>query len=245
MNARKVLAILITLLLQISLPFALHGHSMPIFLYPGDPLLTMSADEVNVEDISSEEIQSLIDRMLHLSDDNQQDTGFGIMVGLAAPQIGVMKQVILVSSDVDDEGNNQGHMIPFINPKIVWYSDNINWGPEGCYSVDEHLDGKIPRSESIRITAYDRHGNHIDQVFSGFIARILQHEVDHLHGIRFPDRVTEDGTLHWVPDDEYRNYLQTWEHWPLIAPWQLWLDMKEGREFEIPAFLACQRPTDS
>jgi hypothetical protein len=91
--------------------------------------------------------------------------------------------------------------------------------------VDEHLDGKIPRSESIRITAYDREGNFIDRIFSGFTARIFQHEIDHLNGIRFPDRVTEKGILHWVPDNQYH-----------LFPFELWLDMKYGRPCEIPSY---------
>ena len=102
--------------------------------------------------------------------------------------------------------------------------------------MDDHLDGKIPRSESIHITAYDREGNFIDRVFSGFTARIFQHEVDHLNGIRFPDRVSENGTLHWIPDNQYSQYLQQWEEWPLIFPFEHWLDMKYGRPYDPPSF---------
>lgn len=59
------------------------------------------------------------------------------------------------------------------------------------------------RSESIRIEALDRQGNPISQEFSGFTARIFQHEIDHLEGIRFPDRVGTDGILQWVEESQF------------------------------------------
>lgn len=208
--------------------------SMSVFIPPNDALLTMSASHVNVEHILSEEIQSIIDDMLDVTKGNQVDMGNGVMVGLAAPQIGIMKRIIVVDSEVDADRKHLGNLTPYINPQILWYSDEIQWGTEGCYSVDEHLDGKIPRSETIRITAYDRAGNFIDQMFSGFTARIFQHEVDHLNGIRFPDRVGENGILHWIPDNQYSQYLKQWEDWPLIVPFELWLNMKNGRPYEVP-----------
>jgi peptide deformylase len=209
---------------------------MSIFVQPSDASLRMPASSVSVEHILSEEIQSIIDHMLDITKGNQVDMGNGVMVGLAAPQIGIMKRIIIVDSGVDVDRKNLGNLVAYINPQIVWYSDKILCAPEGCYSVDDHLDGKIPRSESIQITAYDREGNFIDRMFSGFTARIFQHEVDHLNGIRFPDRVSENGILHWIPDNQYNQYLQQWEEWPFIFPFELWLDMKYGRPYEIPSF---------
>lgn len=209
---------------------------MSIFVPPSDPSLTMSASSIRIEDILSEEIQSIIDQMLDVTKGNQVDKGFGIMFGLAAPQIGIMKRIIIVDCGVGDDRKDLENLVPYINPQIVWYSDEILWGTEGCYSVDEHIDGKIPRSESVRITAYDREGNFIDRIFSGFTARIFQHEVDHLEGIRFPDRVGENGILHWIPDNQYNQYLKQWENWPLIVPFKLWLDIKYGRPYEVPSF---------
>jgi peptide deformylase len=208
---------------------------MSIFIPPGDSTLTMPAASVHVEDIFSEEIQSTIDHLLALTKGNQVDEGFGVMVGLAAPQIGIMKRIIIVDSGVDVDRKSLGNLVPYINPQIIWHSDKILLGTEGCYSVDEHIDGIIPRFETIRITAYDREGNVVDQIFSGFTARIFQHEVDHLNGIRFPDRVTENGILHWIPDGLYNRYLENWEDWPLIFPFKSWLAMKQGTPYQIPS----------
>lgn len=182
----------------------------------------------------SEEIQSTIDYIVKIAQGNQIDLGNGVMVGLAAPQIGIMKRIIIVDSKANIERRNLGNLIAYINPQIIWYSEEIVLGTEGCYSVDEHLDGKIPRSESICITGYDREGNFVTQLFSGFTARIFQHEIDHLNGIRFPDRVSEKGILHWIPDNQYNRYLKEWENWPLIFPYEQWLNMKYGRPYEAP-----------
>jgi peptide deformylase len=202
---------------------------MSIFIPPGDPSLRSSAASINIEDIVSEELQSIIDHMMDIAKGNQVDVGNGVMVGLAAPQIGIMKRIIIVDCGVDDDRKSLGHLVPYINPQIIWHSDVILRGPEGCYSVDEHLDGIIPRFESVQITAYDREGNFVDRIFSGFTARIFQHEIDHLNGIRFPDRVGENGILHWIPDGQYNQYLEHWEDWTMIFPFELWLDMKQGR----------------
>ena len=206
-----------------------------IFIHPGNPSLTMPSANVHVEDIRTPTIQSIIDQLLDIALGNQIDNGNGVMVGLAAPQIGIMKRIIVVDSEVDADRKKLGSLVAYINPKIIWHSDEIVGGTEGCYSVDEHLDGIIPRFSTVRITAYDRDGKFIDQIFSGFTARIFQHEIDHLNGIRFPDRVTENGILHWVPDNQYNRYLEEWENWPLLFPFESWLNMKEGKPYETPS----------
>ena len=208
---------------------------MPLFTPPGDLSLSMSVPDVCIDSIPSKEIQSIIDYMLDIAKVMQIDTGNGVMVGLAAPQIGISKCIIIVDVGVESDRKNVGNLVAYINPQITWYSKEISWGTEGCYSVDEHVDGKIPRSERIRVTALDREGNPINTLFSSFTARIFQHEVDHLNGIRFPDRVGEHGVLHWIPDNQYNLYLEQWENWPLMFPWQLWLDMKDGRNYEFPS----------
>lgn len=206
---------------------------MSLFTPPHDPSLTMRAAEVCVEDIPSQDIQSIIDLMLDVAKGNQIDLGYGVLLGLAAPQIGILKRIIIVDVGVETDRKDLGNLVAFINPQIIWYSDEISWGPEGCYSVDDHIDGKIPRSEKVHVVALDREGRPIDKTFSGFTAKIFQHEVDHLNGIRFPDRVGKQGVLHWIPDNQYNQYLEQWEDWPLMCPWQIWLNIKEGRPYEF------------
>jgi len=203
--------------------------TLPSFVQHYDPLLKNKALEVPVEHITSEEVQSAIKKMMEVAGNFRENRGNGVMVGLAAPQIGIPLSIIIVDMQVDSSWNNLGGLCAYINPRITWYSDDIIYGIEGCYSVDDHLDGKVPRSNSIELEAFDRQGNIIQLSVSGFTARIFQHEVDHLQGVCFPDRIGPNGTLHWIPDNQYNLYKEQWENWPLICPWKVWLDMKEEK----------------
>lgn len=214
------------------------------FVPSSAPLLQNKAIEVPIDLITSDEMQSIIEKMMHVAGNYREDSGNGVMVGLAAPQIGIPWSVIIVDMRVDSSRNHLGHLVAYINPKITWYSDDIVYGIEGCYSVDEHVDGKVPRSQSIQLEAYDAQGNAIQHTFSGFTARIFQHEVDHLQGLCFPDRVGPNGILHWIPDHQYDLYKEQWENWPLICPWDVWLNMRASKPYKdlIPAGLWSENP---
>ncbi len=204
----------------------------PIFVVPGDPLLTHAAVPVAEEDISSPHIQSIIDEMFSIAKGERQGDG-RVRVGLAAPQIGVCKQIILVDVGADNK-KNLGELKAYINPEIVWRSEEIISDLEGCYSVDDRVVGAVERSERIRLKAFDRHGNIVHEECAGFTARIFQHEVDHLNGIRFPDRVGECGTMYWIENGEFAEFRQKKDSWPHRCSWQMWLAMKAGSSYEAP-----------
>lgn len=208
--------------------------SASFFVLPCDPLLRNKASEIPTDLIVSDEVQSIIEKMMRIVGNYREDRGNGVMVGLAAPQIGIPLSIIIVDMHVDSSWNNLGDLVTYINPRITWSSDDIIYGIEGCYSVDDHLDGKVPRAKSIKLEAYDRQGDLIQQTYSGFTARIFQHEVDHLNGICFPDRIGPNGILHWIPNNQYHLYKEQWENWPLICPWEVWLEMKEGKPYKDP-----------
>jgi peptide deformylase len=195
-------------------------------LVPVDhPVLRMRAIEVPIEEISSLEIQDLIDQMLEIAKGERVDVQKKVMVGLAAPQLGVPKRIILVDMGIDANRKDLGQLVAYINPVILWRSEETEMGREGCYSTD-HLHAVVPRASKVRISAYDRLGQSIEQELTGFTARIFQHEVDHLDGIRFPDRVGPTGKLLWVEDDEYQAYRENWQNWPKICPFGVWLKMR-------------------
>lgn len=205
---------------------------MNVFVEPGNPRLSSPVPEVPVDQICSKEIQAIIDQMYHVAAPERSDVDARVMVGLAAPQIGIYKQIILVDLSVTATRCDLGELRAFINPKIVWRSEEIEFEREGCYSVDSRICGVVPRASKIRITAYDRQGNFIKEELSGFTARIFQHEVDHLQGVRFPDRVGEEGHLHWVEGEEYPEYKKRWQEWPVEVSQDVWKAMKEGRPYE-------------
>lgn len=115
-------------------------------------------------------------------------------VGLAAPQIGVSLRVIIFevpeTRASGAEGDQPMGLQALINPEIDPLDDVMELGWEGCLSIPG-LRGEVPRHAKIRYRGLDGEGNRIDREASGFHARVVQHEVDHLDGILYPERMTD------------------------------------------------------
>lgn len=126
-------------------------------------------------------IDELIDRMLKAMKDANG-------IGLAAPQLGVPLRVIVVAV----AGMKP---LPLINPVIV-SSEGEQIGEEGCLSIPG-LYGEVKRAETVEVEGYDRKGRKVVFEMTELAARVLQHEVDHLDGVLFIDKVDES-TLHWT-----------------------------------------------
>jgi len=107
-------------------------------------------------------------------------------VGIAAPQVGINKNLIWVQR-FDKAGEPFEF---FINPKIIWRSKLIRLGTEGCLSIPDRRED-VERSYAIRLQYWDKKGNIIEENIEGFTTVIFQHEVDHLYGILYPDRLEE------------------------------------------------------
>lgn len=113
-------------------------------------------------------------------------------VGIAAPQVGINRRVILVQRfDKTDYPVEY-----FINPKIVWRSELLNKGPEGDLSIDQFRE-PFYRSYSIRLEYYDLDNKKHDEMVEGFTAVIFQHEIDHLSGILISDKFRNEKTLQY------------------------------------------------
>jgi peptide deformylase len=115
-------------------------------------------------------------------------------VGIAAPQVGINKNLIWVQRF--DKPNEPFEF--FINPKIIWRSKLTRLGAEGCLSIPDRRED-VERSYAIRLQYWDKKGNIIEENIEGFTAVIFQHEVDHLYGILYPDRVEEQSSVEKVP----------------------------------------------
>lgn len=162
-----------------------HSAERPVTKIPAAVLRQKATD---VESVSPK-IEKLINEMLKVL---KKANG----VGLAAPQLSVGKRVIIVSP-LDMKP------LVLINP-VITEADGEQIGQEGCLSIPG-LYGDVKRASRIVVDAYDRRGRSVTYDMEGMAARIVQHEVDHLDGILFVDKV-DISTLHWEhpggPDDQ-------------------------------------------
>lgn len=149
----------------------------------GDPRLLEPARPV--EDFASVELAQLI---VDMRDTMRALNG----AGLAAPQIGVGLQVVIFEVEANPRYPD-AESVPFtvlINPVLTPLSDAMEEGWEGCLSVPG-MRGLVPRHTDLRYQGFDAAGQPIDRSVSGFHARVVQHEVDHLHGILYPMRIRD------------------------------------------------------
>ena len=112
-------------------------------------------------------------------------------VGIAAPQVYISKRIIIVASRPNPRYPNAPEMdaVVMVNPEILEFSQATCLGEEGCLSVPDER-GQVQRAQSIKVRYHTLQGEVIETTFDGFPARIVQHEVDHLNGILFVERVS-------------------------------------------------------
>jgi peptide deformylase len=148
----------------------------PILTAP-DPRLKAVSEPVAKVDA---EIRTLIDDMI--------ETMYGADgIGLAAIQVGVPKRVLVMDIDQKDGKKNP---IAYVNPKILWASEEMATFEEGCLSVPEIWD-EVERPAKIRAEYLDRDGKHHEIEADGLLATCLQHEMDHLEGVLFLDHLSK------------------------------------------------------
>jgi peptide deformylase len=123
-------------------------------------------------------------------------------VGIAAPQVAASIRLFIVASRPSPRYPHAPTMEPtaMINPEIIDRSGSVIAGWEGCLSVPG-LRGLVLRDQSIEVKYFTKHGELVQQELTGFVARIFQHELDHLDGILFPDRVSTPTDL--ITEAEY------------------------------------------
>jgi len=125
------------------------------------------------------------DGPLHLLLDNMRDTMYAAEgIGLAAPQINVARQITVV-----DVGRDESELREFINPTITAREGKVE-SEEGCLSIPDFR-ATIMRSEKVQVNAYDRYGKEFVLDADGLLAICLQHEIDHLDGVLFIDRMSQ------------------------------------------------------
>ena len=160
----------------------------------GDPVLRSPAQLV--DDIRDERIQKLIDDLI-------ATVGQAFGVGIAAPQVAECDRLFIVASRPNARYPKAPVMEPtaIINPRVIAYSTEVIKGWEGCLSIPG-IRGLVPRYQAIEVEYTDRNGKSQKQELTDFIARIFQHEYDHLDGIVFLDRL--ESTQDIMTEQEYQ-----------------------------------------
>ena len=151
----------------------------------GEPILKKECDEVNIKNINED--------IIDIIEDLKSTLEYGTGLGIAAPQIGVDKRIIVVGAKKENIKYNDAEEIPItamINPTWRKISNETDIQYEGCLSVPS-IRGKVERYKDIELTYYDENGKQITRQLHGFFARLVQHECDHLEGIVFLERVKD------------------------------------------------------
>jgi peptide deformylase len=167
----------------------------------GHPALRTPARPLARDQVATADVQALIDDMVETM---RAARG----VGLAAPQVGEELQlfVYLVPAPVPEQSPDPLE-IPLqvvINPMLTPQAGELVYDWEGCLSIPD-LRGLVPRHPAVRVQGLDREGGTLDYVASGFPARIVQHECDHLNGVIFLDRMRDLRSLAYA--DEWDRFV--------------------------------------
>ena len=149
--------------------------ALEIRKYP-DPILRRKAREIEKIDSATRELaHQMVETLI-------AKRGYG----LAAPQVGVLKRLIIV--DVDSESSHDFHIL--INPRILEVSEERVLGVEGCLSIPG-VEAEVERALSVKVSAINIDSEPVELEKSELVARVLQHEIDHLDGVLFIDYLSD------------------------------------------------------
>ena len=153
---------------------------LKLYEYP-DAVLKQKSQRVEKVDV---EVQKILDDMLETM---YASAG----VGLAAPQVGLLKRIVVIDVEQEEDGDDYkaGRPLFLINPEIVWRSEDKVCGEEGCLSVPKQR-AEVERNAKVRVKYTDYNGQEQEIEGDGLLAVCLQHEIDHLDGILYIDRIS-------------------------------------------------------
>ena len=160
----------------------------------GHPVLRKITEAVSEKELRSEATRQFVDDMIETMKEYDG-------VGLAADQVHVSKQIAVLEV-ADNPRYPEKPLVPLtvlINPIITPITEEFEDDWEGCLSIPD-MRGKVPRFKSIRVQALDRNGAPLDFVATGFHARVIQHEWDHLSGKVYLDRMSDLSTLSFITE---------------------------------------------
>jgi len=146
-----------------------------------------------------EKVVGLIEEMTDAAVDWENSRPHEISAALAAVQLDRMDRVVIIRSDFDDK--EEKGFTALINPEIVKYEGTIETDYEGCLSVS-NVYGKVPRHTKVRVKAINIDGEEVRFKAEGFLARVIQHEIDHTQGIVFIDHIKDQEQAFYTLDEK-------------------------------------------
>ena len=147
--------------------------------------------------VITDEVQKLSDDMIAAALDWEDSRPHEISAALAAVQVDKLERIVIVRDDFNQKSSRD--FMTLINPEIVKYEGEVIADYEGCLSV-KHIYGKVPRHSKVRVKAMDLSGNEVRFKAEGFLARVLQHEIDHCNGIVFIDHIKDQTDAFYTLD---------------------------------------------
>jgi peptide deformylase len=157
----------------------------------GDPVLRKKARKVTR---FNDNLRTLVEEMAETMRDARG-------VGLAAPQVGILERIIVVETPEEEDEPGSGRFYAVVNPEIKRASEEQVDGIEGCLSIPGYV-GEVTRHETITLKGQDLRGRRIRIKAEGFLARVFQHEMDHLEGVLFIDQLTAPDRIWSVEEGE-------------------------------------------
>lgn len=159
-----------------------------------NPHLRQKSERIHV---INQEVLDQVAKMTDAALDWEKSRPHEVSAALAAVQVDILKRLVIIRNDFDDKTNDE--FIALINPEIIKYEGEIVEDFEGCLSVN-HIYGKVPRYSKVRVKALALNGQEIKLKAEGFLARVLQHEIDHTNGIVFIDHIKDNPTAFYKLD---------------------------------------------
>ncbi len=177
-------------------------------LLPTNRKLRQACALVLPSQLRTKAVQGEIDQLLDFvygsnNKGSARDRTRPMTVGLSANQVGLMKQISVVDLAIGNKSHHDIHVL--INPSITWHSKAVDEKSEGCVNL-KTVWGIVPRYREVEVQALDRSGNRITIRAKGWAARLLQHEIDHLNGRLFIDRLPDPTKAHKVEATQLSDY---------------------------------------
>lgn len=184
-------------------------------LDPTDERLRTICRDISMRELRLSKTQKTIDALLDFvfarnNKGKLHDRKKPTIIGLSANQVGVMERICIVDLAIRRKGQSDIHIM--VNPHITWKSKTLAQRKEGCVNLP-NIWGFVPRSIKIDVSFYDRWGNSYQMRAVGWAATLIQHEVDHLDGNLFIDRLPDSTKALHVENKDYEEYKKAPKEW--------------------------------